>query len=119
MPIRPPRICPGCKQIISTPGPCPSCRKRQHRKFNAKRPDSDRSYWKARWKRLRKSFLSRYPLCVRCEAEGRTEVAVLVDHVQPVRDGGEMWDPGNLQPLCSRCHDVKTAMDLEKRSIGT
>jgi 5-methylcytosine-specific restriction protein A len=37
--------------------------------------------------------------------------AVLVDHIEPVKQGGDMWDPGNLQPLCNLCHERKSAAE--------
>jgi len=37
-------------------------------------------------------------------------LARIVDHVIPHRGDQELfWDTSNWQPLCKRCHDVKTA----------
>jgi 5-methylcytosine-specific restriction protein A len=43
--------------------------------------------------------------------------ATLVDHIVPIRDGGAILDPANCQPLCRRCHDLKTVEDLKRRKI--
>jgi len=32
-----------------------------------------------------------------------------VDHITRLADGGHPFDPGNLQTLCSECHEEKTA----------
>jgi len=62
------------------------------------------------WDKSRKSWLSKHPLCVQCECEGRTTAATDVDHITPHR--GDMvlfWDVNNWQSLCKRCHGRKTA----------
>lgn len=63
-----------------------------------------------RWRKARRAYLAAHPLCVLCEAKGRIEGASVVDHIVPHKgDSGRMWDRGNWQALCKRCHDVKTA----------
>ena len=32
-----------------------------------------------------------------------------VDHIRPLRAGGKVYDPDNLQVLCRDCHIAKTA----------
>ena len=39
-----------------------------------------------------------------------------VDHIEPVADGGHPFDPGNLQTLCDRCHERKTAAENSQRA---
>ncbi|MCY3780026.1 MAG: HNH endonuclease signature motif containing protein [Chloroflexi bacterium] len=41
--------------------------------------------------------------CQNCGERGNE-----VDHITPIRAGGAMWDPENLQVLCSSCHVRKT-----------
>lgn len=55
-------------------------------------------YGTPRWKALRAWALAQSPVCP-C---GR--LTTLVHHVQPIRDGGDPWDPDNLKPLCVKCH---------------
>ena len=70
-------------------------------------------YTHSRWRRLRRSFLDRNPLCRMCEDRGQFAIATVVDHIQPHRgDRGLFWDERNWQPLCKTCHDsTKQAMD--------
>jgi len=50
-----------------------------------------------------------------CQAEGRTVVAVIVDHVVEIKDGGASFSEDNAQSLCHACHNRKTAKEKEKR----
>ena len=59
-----------------------------------------------RWARTRRAVLDRDGWwCRRCGRAGRMEV----DHVRPLRAGGDPWDLANLQTLCRGCHVDKTA----------
>lgn len=60
---------------------------------------------------MRASFLYQHPLCMVCESLGRLIAAKVVDHVIPIKRGGERFDAGNLQSLCVRCHNRKTATE--------
>lgn len=40
-----------------------------------------------------------------------------IDHAVPLEQGGTNED-SNLQPLCSACHDAKTASEARARSRG-
>ena len=65
-----------------------------------------RLYDTRRWRRERAAFLARNPLCTMCEAQARTTLATVVDHVVPHRgDPVLFFDPANWQPLCRPCHD--------------
>lgn len=75
------------------------------------RGTSSRRGYDADWQRLRLSVLNREPFCRRCELNGRTTEATLVDHIVPIRFGGARLDEANLQPLCVPCHVVKTSED--------
>lgn len=72
-------------------------------------------YSSARWVRLRDDFLRHNPLCKKHEALGLFVPATVVDHVVEIEDGGEVWDPDNLQGLCDECHKVKTGEEVRKR----
>lgn len=39
-----------------------------------------------------------------------------VDHITPIADGGHPFDPGNLQTLCSECHQDKTSQENSDRA---
>ena len=67
--------------------------------------------------RIRNAHLDAHPLCVQCEQQGRVEVAVVVDHIIPLADGGpESRDPEhNRQALCKAHHDAKSRLENRKR----
>lgn len=65
-----------------------------------------------RLRRLRRT----HGLCEHCEAEGRVEVAVEVDHIRPLSEGGSDED-ANTQNLCKMHHDKKTGYRI-KPMIG-
>ena len=100
MPTKPPRLCPRCKQPVKG-GPCPRC----HPAWgNA--PVSWQQGSTSRWRRLRAAHLQGQPWCV---AIGCQQLATDVDHVVPLSQGGERYDAGNLQSMCRRHHQQKTA----------
>ena len=68
-----------------------------------------------RWRNVREQVLQSSPLCVNCEAIGLLTVAQMVDHIEPVRLGGEFWETSNLQPLCNSCHASKSAKEKNIR----
>jgi len=65
-------------------------------------------YAKAVWRKLRQVVLNREPLCRSCKGKGKNTPATVVDHIHEVRDGGDLYDERNLQPLCESCHNSKT-----------
>ncbi len=84
-------------------------REKRPRPDNRRGSANERGYT-YRWQMASKAFLDHHPLCVRCEAEGRSTPATVVDHITPHRgDRNLFWDARNWQPLCKRHHDKKTA----------
>lgn len=68
--------------------------------------------YNSRWSRYRLAFLKKHPLCVKCEQGNRLTPATVVDHIIPHKgDKTLFWDTKNHQPLCKRCHDIKTAKE--------
>ncbi len=58
-----------------------------------------------RWQKARIGHLRHHPLCVMCEAEGRVELATVVDHKIPHRGDQELfWNRSNWQSLCATHH---------------
>lgn len=80
---------------------------------------ASRLYGTAAWHRIRLAQLAEEPLCRHCAAENRVTAATVVDHVQPHwNDKQVFYDRTNLQSLCKRCHDIKTAgEDAAKRKL--
>ncbi len=69
------------------------------------KPDYDRLYKTARWKRLRKQHLARYPYCQCPHHLGQRVLGNVVDHIEPHRgDTRLFWNPDNLQTLTTQCH---------------
>ena len=108
MPKHPKRPCryPGCPNLCESGTYCPE--------HSAESPDrlrgsaTERGY-DAKWRRARKLFLQRHPLCANCLSQGIVTPATVVDHIVPHRgDRALFWDENNWQPLCKNCHDQKT-----------
>ncbi len=82
-----------------------------------------RSYYHAgyqtkQWRAMRRDILQAQPLCVECGKQGRLTVANVIDHIKPVRLGGEFWDTKNMQPLCTPCHNSKSAKERHGNPVG-
>lgn len=54
-------------------------------------------------------------LCERCDAAGRTVLATVVDHIQPLALGGSDEDK-NTRNLCDGCHADVTAEQFGHRA---
>jgi len=65
----------------------------------------------ARLQRRRARWFALHPLCVHCTIVGRVRLAVELDHVIALSNGGSDDDPANWQGLCRECHDTKTRAD--------
>lgn len=77
-------------------------------------------YATQRWKRLRRTKLQQQPLCEQCERDGRLKPATVVDHIIPVRLGGDPFPPlDRLASLCASCHGAKTARGAEAGAVRT
>lgn len=84
-------------------------------KWNDRTPEAReyrRLYSTQRWRKGRRDFLAACPLCRYCEAQGRTRLATVVDHIKEHRGDLELfWDEGNWQPLCKPHHDGAKAQE--------
>lgn len=65
-------------------------------------------YQSYKWKKMRKLYLSKHPLCEKCKAIGLTTASNTVDHVVPISIGGSRWSWFNWMALCQQCHQVKS-----------
>ena len=84
--------------------------------------DNSKFYNSTAWRNLRASHIKDNPLCVQCKSEdiitdatGRNGV---VDHIKPINQGGEPLDPDNLQTLCNRHHNIKSAKEKNHNRVG-
>lgn len=71
-----------------------------------------RWYDTPRWRKARKAFLARNPLCVLCARMGRDVPATVVDHIKPHKgDYDRFWNQDNWQALCASCHSGVKRME--------
>lgn len=113
MPTAPKRAClvVGCLGYAEARGRCAEHARPVLEALERARRDEPGRQWyhSTRWRTLRRTLLSRRPLCVRCAAEGRPTPATDVDHIVPHRgDPALFWRSTNLQGLCAAHHIAKT-----------
>ena len=102
--------CPGCSNAV--PFGVRYCKQHETKAKQEDRKGANERGYTYKWQQASKSFLASHPLCVRCEAMGLITEAAVVDHIKPHRgDKRLFWDRSNWQPLCKRCHDIKTATE--------
>ena len=72
-------------------------------------------YDTAAWKRARKMFLRRYPVCTRKKPDGRAcgRPATVPHHIVPVKEGGDVFDFENMVPRCRGCHEIEHGRKYE------
>jgi 5-methylcytosine-specific restriction enzyme A len=105
---------PGCTRVQQ--GPRCELHPHQERQRNRAKEDDRRGSaasrgYDARWRKVRALHMAFEPLCRWCVKEGRTTSGELVDHIVPLRLGGDRLSRSNLQTLCRRCHAIKTAAE--------
>jgi 5-methylcytosine-specific restriction endonuclease McrA len=61
-------------------------------------------------------LLTRAPLCRVCFASHLATAANVLDHIKPIRDGGDVFAASNLQWLCDSCHNKKSNTDRRARN---
>ncbi len=108
MPRKPKRPCrhPGCPRLSD------SVYCEEHHALYARDSANERGY-DSRWRKARKLFLRKHPLCASCMKENKLTPATVVDHIIPHRGDAKLfWDESNWQPLCKDCHDHKTGCGL-------
>jgi 5-methylcytosine-specific restriction enzyme A len=110
----PVRLCStrGCPERAVYRGRCPAHARLNERATHS--PEQRRIYNSKRWQILRRWLLFDNPLC-QC---GCGELATDVDHVVPLDQGGDPWDPSNLQCLARNCHSRKTRMEQATQHAG-
>jgi 5-methylcytosine-specific restriction protein A len=75
--------------------------------FNNKPLYDKGEYNTTQWRKLRMIILNDEPICREC----KLKAASVIDHIQPIRLGGEFWAMENLQPLCTGCHNSKSGKE--------
>lgn len=112
-PVKPKRPCsyPGCPELTNERY-CEKHQKEIDKNYNKTCRLYGYLYNTSRWRRLRKQFLHKHPLCEACKRKGIVIVATVVDHIKPHQGDEKLfWDESNWQSLCKSCHDRKTAKE--------
>lgn len=81
-------------------------------------------YHSTAWRKFRKIFLQKNPICVMCEQQGTITEATTVDHIISINplNGWETenekyptpLNTDNCQALCFRCHASKSGKTKKK-----
>ncbi len=108
MPYKSRRPCnfPGCGVLVNSGERYCSQHKKQ---FPS---GGDASHYDRRWRKIRLAFLSKYPLCKKCQEQGRLTPATEVHHIISVANGGSDSE-SNLMPLCKPCHSRITRKEMD------
>ena len=106
MPMKMKHYCnhPGCNQL-TTDRYCEQHTKQVQQRYDKQRGSAASRGYDSKWRAARDHYLMSNPICVRCEANGIVEPAVLVHHIKPIQDGGAILDTDNMQALCNDCHE--------------
>jgi len=111
MPRKPKRPCsyPGCPKLVDGQY-CEEHKKLTDAQYNKYgRDDFTKSFYKTKeWLFVRKRQLTEHPFCEECLKQGKRTRATMVDHIQPIKQGGQPFAPSNLQSLCWSCHSRKS-----------
>ena len=114
MPTKPKKPCsyPGCPNL-TTGKYCEEHKKKIDQEYNKyQRDDFTKSFYSSQaWKTTRKKHLELEPYCVECYKEGKIVKATIVDHIVPIKQGGDKYDQSNLQSLCWSCHSKKSIVE--------
>jgi 5-methylcytosine-specific restriction protein A len=99
---------PGCPALVHG-GYCTK-HEQQHRRLADRSTDQNRQSASRRgydriWRRNRRYYLSKHPICE--DERGCDRAATEVHHRVPIADGGTN-EVDNLQALCKGCHSRKT-----------
>lgn len=116
------RLQPGCKApncpelAMKGYGRCEDHQKefwRNDSSVKRKTGEYNTFYKKTPWRNLRQLQLTDEPLCRECK-----QPATMVDHIIPIKQGGELLDQKNLQSMCDSCHARKRAQESRQRRVA-
>lgn len=108
-----PRKCANCKIDFT-----PKFNKQRHckRSCNKYKQHSDNDFYQTReWKSARAAFRVLNQNCAECSKIGLTVTMYAVDHIVPIKDGGDKTCFSNLQSLCLKHHQSKSAQEKNGR----
>jgi len=73
-------------------------------------------YHSPQWRATRASHIKKEPFCRECDSEGKSILGNVVDHIVPIEQGGDPFHESNLQTLCHRHHNIKSAKEKRTKS---
>ena len=101
---------PGCKELVRNTLYCANHTPQRQYSSEKRNNDNQKFYNNTRWRKARKRYLMRQPLCVECRKHNILTMGKVVDHIIPHKgDINLFWDESNWQSLCVSCHNRKTA----------
>ena len=122
MPYSPKKPCrhPGCPELTHDTF-CDKHRREDNRIYNQYKRDvlSKTFYKTSQWLKIRKTKLQQSPICEECKKNGTIVVGKIVDHIVPIKQGGEPYDMDNLQTLCWSCHSRKSIQEGSRFGVQT
>lgn len=110
----------GCKNIAVNKS---RCELHQH-KIQPKTAQATRSsttvndhiYQSTKWRKLRDRKFKQNPICEHCIKYNKITPTDVIDHIIPILDDESLaYVYNNLQGLCNRCHNTKTAKETADR----
>lgn len=111
MPRKPKRPCryPGCNKLVDGHY-CEEHQRKVTADYNRYgRDEITKNFYKTpEWLAVREKQLTDHPYCTECLKKGVYTKATMVDHIKPIKRGGNRLDPNNLQSLCWACHSRKS-----------
>jgi len=76
-------------------------------------------YQSRKWRKARKSYIDRNPLCELCGQFGITSPGEIVDHIVSRKVSQQLeMEELNLQTLCNSCHFQKTAQTRNLNNLA-
>ncbi len=104
---------PGCSAVVPRGARyCDVHLKARRKADDDRRGSSTERGYDQTWRRVRAAHLSRHPLCVLCQAEGRLTPATVVDHIISINERPDLrLDSSNHRAMCKRHHDQRTGRD--------
>ena len=102
---------PGCNLLLAYgQAYCEPHQKMRQQLSDSRRGSSNARGYGVAWQKARAGYLRNHPLCKAHQEQGLLVPSSVVDHIIPHKgDKTLFWDSSNWQPLCKRCHDIKTA----------
>lgn len=113
MPYKPKKPCAtvGCPGLTHERY-CSKCKIMMNQKENYSRGTAFQRGYDSRWRKARRIYLAKNPLCVKCMETEKLTPAAVVDHIIPHKGNPELfWDTDNWQSLCTLHHNIKTVME--------